>query len=240
MGATQDRAAASKQVLDAIRERRPHPIGRAAKALGIETKEFVPIQDARACRILSIIPLLSAIPWYTKHIIREQTIERIDVNTGHELAMALRFAYLAMHRRSDVVLARFGVTTDQFVLLASLEDADALTQQDLARRLSSDASTVWAMLTLLEERGLVMRAAHPSDGRARCVSLTPKGRRALERMKEGSESIRTTLLEALGPQQVNTLKQLLAMVTSAMADFEKHSSLSVRHQPKKGALTCDS
>src|SRR5205823_4119632 len=141
--------------------------------------------------------------------IRGQTIGRIAVNTGHELAMELRFAYLAMHRRADVVLARFGVTTDQFVLLASLEDADALTQQNLVRRLSSDASTVWAMLTLLEERGLVSRAAHPTDGRARCVSLTPKGRRALERMKKGSESIRAALLEALGPEQVEALKKLL-------------------------------
>ena len=30
--------------------------------------------------------------------------------TGHDLAMALRAAYLAMHRRSDARFARLGVT----------------------------------------------------------------------------------------------------------------------------------
>ena len=162
------------------------------------------------------------------------------MNKGHELAMALRFAYLAMHRRTDVVMARFGVTADQFVLLASLAEADALTQQELARRLSSDASTVLAMLTLLEERGLVIRAAHPHDGRARRVSLTPKGRRSWQRMKEGSEGIRPKILDTLGPEQVGTLKKLLADVTDAMADLEKQTSLSAKHPLKKGALTCDS
>jgi DNA-binding MarR family transcriptional regulator len=166
--------------------------------------------------------------------------KRTAVNTGHELPMALRFAYLAMHRRTEAVMARFGVTADQFVLLANLAEADALTQQDLARRLSSDASTVWAMLALLEERGLVVRAAHPSDRRARCVSLTPKGSRAFERMKEASEAIRARILKALEPEQVDTLKNLLASVTNAMADLEKQSSLSARHQPTKGASTCDS
>jgi hypothetical protein len=66
--------------------------------------------------------------------------------TGHELALALRSAYLSMHRRADAVLARFGVTADQFVLMAAIAEGDGLTQQDLVRRLSSDASTVRAML----------------------------------------------------------------------------------------------
>jgi DNA-binding MarR family transcriptional regulator len=137
--------------------------------------------------------------------------------TGHELALALRSAYLAMHRRTDAVLASFGVTADQFVLLAALAEADALTQQDLVRRLSSDASTIRAMLLLLEERGLIARAAHPHDGRARCVSLTPKGRRGFQRMREASQGIRTQILEALRPDQVAALQKLLARVTRALA-----------------------
>ena len=189
--------------------------------------------------VVELLPLADLL--YTKHIIRApMNDKRAAVNTGHELPMALRFAYLAMHRRTEAVMARFGVTADQFVLLASLAEAEALTQQDLARRLSSDASTVWAMLALLEERGLVVRAAHPRDRRARCVSLTPKGSRAFERMKEASEGIRTRILKALEPEQVDQLKNLLASVTSAMADLEKQSSLSARPKPKKGALTCDS
>jgi MarR family len=94
---------------------------------------------------------------------------------GHELAIALRAAYLALHRRSEAAFASHGVTADQFVLLATLNRGHALTQRELARRMSSDPSTVRAMLVLLERRGLVEREAHPTDARARTVALTSKG-----------------------------------------------------------------
>jgi DNA-binding MarR family transcriptional regulator len=121
-----------------------------------------------------------------------------------------------MHRQADAVLARHGVTADQFVLMAALAEGDAHTQQDLVRRLSSDANTVRAMLLLLEQRGLVTRAAHPADKRARTVSLTPQGRRAFQKMKEASQEIRTKILEALGPERVQALQTLLTRVTEAM------------------------
>src|SRR3954466_12811534 len=88
--------------------------------------------------------------------------------TGHEAARALRAAYLALHRQTNACFAADGVTADQFVLLSALAEADAVTQQDLVRRLSSDPNTVRAMLLLLESSGLVAREPHPADGRARC------------------------------------------------------------------------
>ena len=96
---------------------------------------------------------------------------------GHDIAMGLRAAYWAVHRRTDADLERHGVTAHQFVLLSLLSEADGITQQELVRRASSDANTVRAMLVLLERGGLLSRRPHPTDGRARQVVLTPKGRR---------------------------------------------------------------
>lgn len=115
------------------------------------------------------------------------------MDPGHELAMALRAAYWAMHRRADAQLAPLGVTADQFVLLSLLADRAPHTQQELCRRATSDPNTVRAMLVLLEERGLVSRRPHPTDGRARSVSLTPKGRRAYERFWRESDPFRRRL-----------------------------------------------
>ena len=139
------------------------------------------------------------------------------MSTGHDLALALRSAYLVMHRLADASLARFGVTADQFVLLAALAESGALTQQDLARRICSDASTVRAMLLLLEGRGLVARDPHPSDGRARSVALTPRGWRAYRKMHEGSEAFRAGLLAAVGPDEADTLLAMLLRLTRALA-----------------------
>ena len=137
--------------------------------------------------------------------------------TGHDIAMALRAAYLGLHRRSDARFARHGVTADQFVLLATLaRGGEALTQRELARRMSSDPSTVRAMLVLLAARGLVERDTHPTDARARTVALTAKGRRAYRRLWRAGESIRARMLGALQPGEAETFVRLLGQVAEAL------------------------
>jgi DNA-binding MarR family transcriptional regulator len=135
---------------------------------------------------------------------------------GHELAMALRAAYLAMHRRSDARFARHGVTADQFVLLVALAGSDAVTQRELARRTGSDPNTVRAMLMLLEERGLVARAPHPTDGRARTVTLTAAGRACYRRLWKDGEPVRKRLLATLQPSEADTLLALLNRIAGAL------------------------
>src|SRR5205085_66588 len=70
--------------------------------------------------------------FYPCEVARIRTNRTARMATGHEIAMALRAAYLAMHRRSDAQFARRGVTADQFVLLAALAGGGAVTQRDLA------------------------------------------------------------------------------------------------------------
>ena len=118
------------------------------------------------------------------------------MTTGHAVGLALRAAYLALHRQTNDCLADDGVTADQFVLLAALAEEDAVTQQDLVRRVGSAPNTVRAMLLLLEGRGLVARARHPADGRARCVTLTAKGRQVFNTLWTKSEPLRSRLLTA--------------------------------------------
>jgi DNA-binding MarR family transcriptional regulator len=128
---------------------------------------------------------------------------------GHDLARALRAAYLALHRRTNACLAADGVTADQFVLLSALAEADGVTQQELVRRTSSDPNTVRAMLVLLEARGLVARDRHPADSRARLVTLTPEGRRLFKRLWAHSQPLRDELLSAFPADEVTTLIGLL-------------------------------
>jgi DNA-binding MarR family transcriptional regulator len=136
---------------------------------------------------------------------------------GREIARALRAAYLGLHRQTNDCFARDGVTADQFVLLSALADADAVTQQDLVRRVSSDPNTVRAMLLLLEGRGLVVRTRHPDDGRARCVRLTAKGRQVFRKLWARSEPLREQLLAAFRPDEVTALVRLLHRVAEVMA-----------------------
>ncbi len=135
---------------------------------------------------------------------------------GHDIAMGLRAAYWAMHRRTEAGLARCGVTADQFVLLSLLAEQDGITQQELVRRASSDANTIRAMLVLLEKRGLVTRDKHPTDGRARSVALTRKGRQIYEKLWSRSEVVRVPLLAAFEPQEADLVVEFLTRISEAM------------------------
>src|SRR3954451_9401775 len=121
--------------------------------------------------------------------------------SGHEVARALRAAYLALHRQTNACFAHDGVTADQFVILSALADADGVTQQELVRRVGSDPNTVRAILLLLEGRGLVARERHPTDSRARRVTLTAKGRQVFRKLWAQSEPLRARLLGAFRPDE---------------------------------------
>lgn len=146
--------------------------------------------------------------------------------TKNEIPMALRAAYMALHRRTESQLDSHEVTADQFVLLATLDRGESLTQRELARRMPSDPSTVRAMLVLLEKRGLVERDFHPTDGRARTVSLSVAGKRKFRQLWKASEAIRELIFETLVPEEAELLVELLTRIAKRLhpdSDFQTSS-----------------
>ena len=135
-----------------------------------------------------------------------------------ELPLALRTAYLTLHRRSDAVFVEYGITADQFVLLATLARGQAMTQRELAARMPSDPSTVRAMLVLLEKQGLVTREAHPTDARARMVSLTKSGVRTYQLAFDAGQELRDQMTESLSAAETRTLLSLLQRMTASLKD----------------------
>lgn len=149
--------------------------------------------------------------------------------TTHDVAIALRSAYLALHRRSEARFAPHGVTADQFVLLATLARGHALTQRELARRMASDPSTVRAMLVLLEHRGLIRRESHPTDARARTVALTAAGKRTFRQLWKEGEPIRQRVFGVLGKDNAETLVRLLGRVAKALSSKQVPAGTAAPH-----------
>lgn len=135
-----------------------------------------------------------------------------------ELPLALRTAYLTLHRRSDAVFSAYGITADQFVLLATLARGQAMTQRELAVRMPSDPSTVRAMLVLLEKEGLVKREAHPADARARTVTLTKAGVRTYQLAFDAGDGVRKQMVNALSANETRVLLSLLRRVAESMTE----------------------
>ena len=137
-----------------------------------------------------------------------------------KLPLALRAAYLALHRSTDAKFSPHDVTADQFVLMLALHESGSSTQRALADRISSDPSTVRAMLVLLEKNGFVQRAPHPTDSRAKTVSLTLLGKRRLRKLWKVGQSIRDEMLGTMTSEEAETLIALLRRVEESLARKE--------------------
>ena len=155
------------------------------------------------------------------------------MNAAQKMPIVLRAAYLAMNRSTNALLAQSGVTADQFVLLCVLAKGSALTQQDLARRSSSDPNTIRPMLEILEGRGLVTRQLHPSDGRARTVKLTTKGLKTWKKLIAASEPVRERLVAAFRPADLPTMLDFLCRIAEAMDFSISNGTGSQRAAPDK-------
>lgn len=139
-----------------------------------------------------------------------------NVADGHDLAMHLRTAYLALHRRTGTVVAPFGLTADQFVVLTVLSDGDALTQKELVKRTGSDPNTMSEMLARLEQRGLILRERHATDGRARSVSLTREGKRVQRQSWNASEPLRVELRKLFRDEMLDAFVEDLKGIGNVM------------------------
>jgi len=139
------------------------------------------------------------------------------LDEAHDLAMALRGAYKTMHRKADSFFIKYGVTADQYVLLHILAHESAITQETLVVRASSDPNTVRRMLLLLEGRGFVTRKRHPTDDRARSVSITRKGRSIYKRLRWAFEPFLALLISDYKSEELETLKALLRRIPPLMA-----------------------
>lgn len=149
-----------------------------------------------------------------------------------ELPLTLRTAYLTLHRRSDAAFAEHGITADQFVLLANLARGQAMTQRELAARMPSDPSTVRAMLVLLEKQGLVTREAHPTDARARTVSLTKAGVRTFQKAFDAGQVVRDQMAESLSAGETRTLVSLLQRMTESLRERVTELATAAAENPE--------
>src|SRR5208283_1379227 len=112
-----------------------HPIGRlrvSGPRWGNERPGAFPCRSRSGC-VPSVC--LSGIDMHeSSRIIHTRNSFAASTSTGHQIAMALRAAYLTMHRQSDASLAGESLTSDQFVVLGLLAEEDRITQPVLVRR----------------------------------------------------------------------------------------------------------
>ena len=85
---------------------------------------------------------------------------------------------------------------------------------DLAERAHMTKQSVGEVATDLELRGYVERVPDPSDGRAKIIRLTERGRAAQELGREMIDDIESEWADRFGSERVADLREALEAITS--------------------------
>jgi DNA-binding MarR family transcriptional regulator len=116
-------------------------------------------------------------------------------------------------------LDRLGVTGRQFGVLTLLDADGPASQQQLARRIGVDRTTMVALIDALEEKQLVNRHRDPSNRRAYLLEVTAAGHRRLRDALAAVETAERHVLAPLTGTESATLTRALQRLVQAQPEM---------------------
>jgi DNA-binding MarR family transcriptional regulator len=133
-------------------------------------------------------------------------------------ALAGRLGYLLKHAQLQLAeltasaMAPFGITGRQLAVLIAVDSRAPLSQQEVARRLGVDRTTMVLLIDELENKGLVQRRRDPDDRRKNVVVLTDAGRATLREASRASDEAERLFLGPLSGDKATQLRRALRAI----------------------------
>ncbi len=153
----------------------------------------------------------------------------IDAPERRRLPPLLRRAWYGLNQAFRRRIAHLGITPDQFTVLRTLLEGDALglTQRELTQLMTSDPNTVASLLRRMEEAGLVRRKPHEKDRRAHRITLLADGREKYATARAIAIELQSEVLKVLPQSRRETFLEDLTLVADTCRDAAEAS-------PRKG------
>lgn len=143
-----------------------------------------------------------------------------DAADGMAAVTSIMRAQQILLARTDEALRPLGLTFARYEVLMLLlfSRRGALPMKTIGSRLQVHPTSVTNAVARLEQDRLASRAAHPDDGRAVLVTLTPRGRR---RAEQATEMLNSTVFADPGvpSRRVDTLVGVLRDLRRRAGDF---------------------
>jgi DNA-binding MarR family transcriptional regulator len=118
-----------------------------------------------------------------------------------ELASELRVSAMRLARRLRAERPDVGLSLTQIATLGTIDRHGPMTPREVADHERVQPPSMTRILAGLEERALILRTAHPSDGRQQLVTLTREGHDLLREDRRRREAWLAVRLAALSPEE---------------------------------------
>ena len=112
-------------------------------------------------------------------------------------------------------MAPFGLKPVEFSVLTLIAHNPGVTSRQICTALDILPPNLVGLIKSLDQRGLIVRKAHPNDGRAQGLHLSAQGRRLQRDAQSTATELENDAAGALTSGELTTLKHLLRKVYSS-------------------------
>lgn len=144
---------------------------------------------------------------------RDGVVQDAAIRDATTVALQVRDALAKVNRRLRQTRPLGELTVAQISALISLDNAGALTPRELAEAERVQPPTMTRIVARLEERGLIQRTPHPTDGRQVILAPSPEGRDVLTEYQRVRDEWLTTRLAGLTPEERRALQTAAEILT---------------------------
>jgi DNA-binding MarR family transcriptional regulator len=137
-----------------------------------------------------------------------------DIPLGRLLGIAGRMVAARFQR----ALESQGLTHAGWQVLLLLGKEDGLTQREVAERTYVTQASVTGVVDTLEREGVVTRTRDADDRRVVRVSLTPEGRKRLERTLKTVAAEMAPIFEDLTPREEQVVRRFLTRTVERLKE----------------------
>jgi DNA-binding MarR family transcriptional regulator len=117
------------------------------------------------------------------------------------LASELRISVMRLTRQLRLDRPDMDLTLTQLATLGTIDRHGPMTPREVADHERVRPPSMTRVLAVLEQRGLIDRIAHPSDGRQQLISMAPPGRDLLREDRRRREAWLAKRLAELTPEE---------------------------------------
>lgn len=136
---------------------------------------------------------------------RQPTASPLDAHLG----FWLRFLSNQVSAEFERAAEARGVSVSEWVALRTLFDGDGATHAGLVAALGMTKGAVSKVVSRLQDKGYVTRAAHAADARAQVLALTPAGRALVPALARDADANDERFFGHLGARQRQELQRTL-------------------------------
>ena len=108
----------------------------------------------------------------------------------------------------------FDITIDQWLVLKTIEESPAASQQEIGAVVFKDFASVTRIIQLLESKDYVRRRTHQTDRRRSALRLTRAGSALIRDLEPIIRANRRQALQGLTSTEIERTRKMLTLITA--------------------------